>query len=71
MPAYLSAYPDPEDEKLLEEELNTPADSKRYRIILLCKGEVPTKNTKQDFFYDDNLKKKEKKEGDERGLVIF
>lgn len=62
MPAYLSAYPDPEDEKLLEEELNTPADSKRYRIILLSKAEVPTKNTKQDFFYDDNLKKKEKKE---------
>ena len=62
MPAYLSAYPDPEDEKLLEEELNTPADSKRYGIILLSKAEVPTKNTKQDFFYDDNLKKKEKKE---------
>ncbi|XP_076464855.1 RNA polymerase II-associated factor 1 homolog [Babylonia areolata] len=26
-----NAYPDPEDEKLLEEELNTPADSKRSR----------------------------------------
>ncbi|XP_071078793.1 RNA polymerase II-associated factor 1 homolog [Haliotis cracherodii] len=26
-----NAYPDPEDEKLLEEEVNTPADSKRSR----------------------------------------
>lgn len=39
--ACLSAYPDPEDEKLLEEELNTPADSKRYGITLLSLAEIP------------------------------